>query len=48
MSVEEVGKDFILYAIVDDAVAPLKKQYIGFGDMTVLWIFSHPKVQIRT
>jgi hypothetical protein len=44
MSIEEAGKDFILYAIGDDAVAPLKKQCIGFGDTTVLWIFNCPKV----
>jgi hypothetical protein len=32
LSVEEAGKELILYAVGDDAVAPLKKQYIGFGD----------------
>jgi len=31
MSVEEAGKELILYTVGNDAVAPLKKQYIGFG-----------------
>ncbi len=31
-----MGKDLILYAAGDDALAPLKKQYIGFGNLTVL------------
>jgi hypothetical protein len=30
LSVEEVGKELILYAVSNDAIAPLKKQYIGF------------------
>jgi hypothetical protein len=31
LGIEEVGKDLILYAAGDNALAPLKKQYIGFG-----------------
>jgi hypothetical protein len=38
LSVKEAGKELILYAVGDDAVAPLKKQYIGFGNTTVLQI----------
>ncbi len=34
-------KDLILYAADDDALAPLKKQYIGFGNSTVLSIINH-------
>jgi hypothetical protein len=34
LRVKEAGKELILYAVGDDAVAPLKKQYIGFGDTT--------------
>ncbi len=30
LSIEEAGKELILYAVGDDAVAPLKKQYIRF------------------
>ena len=41
LSVEEVGKELILYAVGDDAVAPLKKQYIGFGDTTILQMIDH-------
>ena len=40
LKVEEAGKELILYAVGDDALAPLKKQYIGFGDETVLTILS--------
>jgi hypothetical protein len=36
LSIEEAGKELILYVVRDNAVAPLKKLYIGFGDTTVL------------
>jgi hypothetical protein len=36
LSVKEAGKELILYAIGNNAVTPLKKQYIGFGNMAVL------------
>ncbi len=41
LNVEEVGKEHILYAISNNAVAPLKKQYIGFGNMTVVAMIDH-------
>ena len=41
LKVEEAGKELILYAVGDDALAPLKKQYIGFGDETVLTMIVH-------
>jgi hypothetical protein len=41
LNVEEVGKELILYAVGNDAVAPLKKQSIGFGDTTVLAMINH-------
>jgi hypothetical protein len=41
LGVKEVGKNLILYAAGDDALAPLKKQYIGFGDSTVLSMINH-------
>jgi hypothetical protein len=41
LKVEEAGKELILYAVGDDALAPLKKQYIGFGDETVLMMIVH-------
>jgi hypothetical protein len=41
LKVEEAGKELILYAVGNDALAPLKKQYIGFGDETVLTMIVH-------
>jgi hypothetical protein len=41
LGVEEAGKELILYAVGDDALAPLEKQYIGFGDMMILSILDH-------
>jgi hypothetical protein len=41
LGVEEVGKELILYAVGDDALAPLKKLYIGFMDTTVLGMIDH-------
>jgi hypothetical protein len=41
LGVKEAGKELILYAVGDDALAPLKKQYIGFGDTTVLGMIDH-------
>jgi hypothetical protein len=41
LSVEEAGKDLILYAAGNNALAPLKKQYIGFGNSTVLSMINH-------
>jgi hypothetical protein len=41
LKVEEAGKELILYAVGNDALAPLKKQYIGFGDETVLLMIVH-------
>jgi hypothetical protein len=36
-----VGKELILYAAGNNALAPLKKQYIGFQDLTILAIINH-------
>ena len=41
LGVEEAGKELILYAVGDDVLAPLKKQYIGFGDSTILTMLDH-------
>ncbi len=41
LGVKEAGKELILYAVNDYALAPLKKQYIGFGDSTVLAMIGH-------
>ncbi len=41
LGVEEAGKELILYAVGNNALAPLKKLYIGFGDLTVLEMINH-------
>ena len=46
LSVEEAGKELILYAGSDDAVAPLKKQYIGFGNTTLLARIDHLRLKM--
>ncbi len=35
LGAQEAGKELILYGVGDDTLAPLKKQYINFGDATV-------------
>jgi hypothetical protein len=49
LGMEEAGKELILYAVGDDALAPLKKQYIGFGDTMTLSMLDHlpQKMAIR-
>jgi hypothetical protein len=46
LNVKEAGKELILYAVGDDAVAPLKKQYIGFGITTVLAMIGHLRLKM--
>ncbi len=41
LGIKEAGKELILYAVGDDALAPLKKLYTGFGDSTVLKMINH-------
>jgi hypothetical protein len=41
LNVKEAQKELILYAVGDDAVAPLKKQYIHFGNTAVLAMINH-------
>ncbi len=41
LGVKEACKDLILYATGNTALAPLKKQYIGFGDSTILLMIDH-------
>jgi hypothetical protein len=35
LGAQEAGKELLLYGVGDDALAPLKKQYINFSDETV-------------
>jgi hypothetical protein len=41
LGIKEAGKELILYAAGDNALTPLKKQYIGIGDSTVLMMIDH-------
>jgi hypothetical protein len=41
LNVKEAGKELILYTVGNNAAAPLKKQYIGFGNTTVLAMIDH-------
>ena len=45
LGVEEAGKELILYSVGDDALAPLKQLYIGFGDTTVLGMIDHLRLK---
>jgi hypothetical protein len=45
LSIKEAGKELILYAVGDDTTAPLKKQYIGFGDTTMLAMIDHLRLK---
>ena len=45
LSIKEAGKELIAYAVGNDAVAPLKKQYIGFGNTTVLKMTEHLRLK---
>jgi len=49
LSIKEAGKELILYTVGNDALAPLKQLYIGFGDMTVLGMIDnlHLKTAIK-
>jgi hypothetical protein len=46
LNVKEAGKELILYAVGNNAVAPLKKQYIGFGNTTVLVMIDHLRLKM--
>jgi len=41
LSSQEAGKELLLYGVGDDALAPLKKQYISFGDSTIHSMILH-------
>jgi hypothetical protein len=45
LNVEEAGKELILYAVGNNAVAPLKKQYIGFGNTMVQAMIDHLRLK---
>ncbi len=38
---QEAGKELLLYGVGNDALAPLKKQYINFGDATIHSMIQH-------
>ena len=41
LGAQEAGKELILYGIGDNALAPLKKQYINFGNATIHTMIKH-------
>jgi hypothetical protein len=41
LGVQGAGKELLLYGIGDDALAPLKKQYINFGNATIHSMIKH-------
>ncbi len=43
LGAQEAGKELLLYGMGDDAFAPLKKQYINFGDATIHSMILHPR-----
>ena len=45
LGAKEAGKELILYAVGDDALAPLKKKYIGFGHSTILVMISYLRLK---
>jgi len=38
---QEAGKEILIYGVGNDALAPLKKQYINFGDSTIHSMILH-------
>jgi hypothetical protein len=38
---QEAGKELLIYGVGDNALAPLKKQYINFGDFTIHSMILH-------
>jgi hypothetical protein len=38
---QEAGKELLLYSVGDNALAPLKKQYINFGNATIHSMILH-------
>ncbi len=41
LGAQEAGKELILHSMGDDVLAPLKKQYINFGDTTLHSMIKH-------
>ncbi len=41
LGAQEAGKELLLYGVGADVLAPLKKQYINFGDATIHLMIVH-------
>jgi hypothetical protein len=41
LGAQEAGKELLLYSIGNNALAPLKKQHINFGNMTINLMILH-------
>jgi hypothetical protein len=49
LGVQDAGKELLLYGMGDNALAPLKKQYINFGDATIhsMILYLREKMAIK-
>ncbi len=41
LGAQEAGKELLLYGVGNDALAPLKKHYINFGNATIYSMIQH-------
>ncbi len=41
LGAQEAGKELLLYSVGNDGLAPLKRQYINFGNATIPSIILH-------
>ncbi len=48
LGAQEAGKELLLYGVGADALAPLKKQYINFGDVTIHSMILHLQEKTAT
>jgi hypothetical protein len=48
LGAQEAGKELLLYGVGADALAPLKKQYINFGDATIHSMILHLQEKTAT
>ncbi len=48
LGAQEAGKELLLFGVGNDALAPLKKQYINFGDATVHSMIKHLQDRMTT
>ncbi len=47
LGAQEAGKELLLYGVGNDALDPLKKQYINFGDAATMILHLREKTAIK-